>query len=92
VADGSAVHGWLKKDATARAWYEKKSARDGGLRAKAIAGLMRKYAQARPSPVSSSPGRTIREQVFAFRRVTFSWSLRSAPRAQDGTRIPVGVR
>ena len=41
-----AVHRWLKKDANARAWYEKKIARDGGLRAKAIAGLMRKYAQA----------------------------------------------
>jgi transposase len=41
-----AVHRWVKKDANAWAWYEKKIARDGGLRAKAIAALMRKYAQA----------------------------------------------
>jgi transposase len=41
-----AVQRWVKKDAIARAWYERKIARDGGLRAKAVAALMRKYAQA----------------------------------------------
>jgi len=41
-----AVQRWVKKDAIARAWYEKKIARDGGLRAKAVAALMRKYIQA----------------------------------------------
>jgi transposase len=41
-----AVQRWVKKDAIARAWYERKIVRDGGLRAKAVAALMRKYAQA----------------------------------------------
>lgn len=41
-----AVQRWVKKDPIARAWYERKSARDGGLRAKASAALMRKYVQA----------------------------------------------
>jgi hypothetical protein len=40
------VQRWVKKDPIARAWYERKSARDGGLRAKASAALMRKYVQA----------------------------------------------
>lgn len=37
-----AVLRWVQKDRVARAWYERKIARDGGLRAKA---LMRKYAR-----------------------------------------------
>lgn len=41
-----AVLRWVKKDGVARAWYERKIARDGGVRAKALMALMRKYAQA----------------------------------------------
>jgi transposase len=41
-----AVLRWVQKDRIARAWYERKIARDGGLRAKAVMALMRKYAQA----------------------------------------------
>jgi hypothetical protein len=36
----------VDKDRIARAWYEKKFARDGGKRAKGVIALMRKYAKA----------------------------------------------
>jgi transposase len=41
-----AVLRWVDKDRVARAWYERKTARDGGRRAKAVIALMRKYAKA----------------------------------------------
>jgi transposase len=54
-----AVLRWVQKDRVARAWYERKIARDGGLRAKAVMALMRKYAQAlfhmaRGTPIDSA--------------------------------------
>jgi transposase len=54
-----AVLRWVQKDRVARAWYERKIARDGGLRAKALMALMRKYAQAlfhmaRGAPIDSA--------------------------------------
>ena len=41
-----AVLRWVEKDRIARAWYERKVARDGGRRAKALIALMRKYTKA----------------------------------------------
>lgn len=41
-----AVLRWVEKDRVARAWYEKKVARDGGRKGKALIALMRKYAKA----------------------------------------------
>jgi transposase len=41
-----AVCRWVRKDPVARAWYEKKIARDAGKKAKAIVALMRKLAGA----------------------------------------------
>ena len=41
-----AVLRWIQRDLRARAWYEAKSARDGGLKAKAITALMRKLLRA----------------------------------------------
>ena len=37
---------WVKDDRIARAWYERKIARDGGMRSKALVALMRKLAGA----------------------------------------------
>jgi transposase len=41
-----AVCRWVRQDPVARAWYEKKIARDGGKKAKALVALMRKLAGA----------------------------------------------
>ena len=41
-----AVLRWLKKDEIARAWYERKVARDGGEKMRAIIALMRKLVGA----------------------------------------------
>ena len=41
-----AVLRWLKKDPIARAWYERKAARDGGKKMRAIVALMRKLVGA----------------------------------------------
>lgn len=54
-----AVLRWVEKDLIARAWYEKKIARDGGKRAKGVIALMRKYTKAlfhlvRGAPMQSS--------------------------------------
>jgi transposase len=41
-----AVLRFIQKDAVAKAWYEKKVARDGGRKMKALVALMRKLAKA----------------------------------------------
>jgi transposase len=41
-----AVFRWLQADPVARAWYDKKVARDGGRKMPAVAALMRKLAKA----------------------------------------------
>jgi hypothetical protein len=41
-----AVCRWINKDAVARAWFERKVARDGGKKSKALVALMRKLALA----------------------------------------------
>jgi hypothetical protein len=41
-----AVHRWVQKDAIARAWYQRKKARDGGRASRAVVAMMRKLAKA----------------------------------------------
>jgi transposase len=41
-----AVHRWVQRDAVARAWYQRKKARDGGRASRAVVAMMRKLAKA----------------------------------------------